>query len=154
MTIGGGLDDNYSFRATGGTLTVTAATPVQLGDVSATAIEYGQTFNDSVLTGYFVQPESLAQIPGKLEWKTQDSSAPVCGNYTREWTFTPASPYFNSVSGEVTVTVDKATLTITADSFEVMLNAPLPTFTMSFSGLRQGEDATDPHVITSLPTIT
>ena len=79
--------------------------------VSASDITYGQTLADSTLTvnGTMKDPNTGAEVKGTFAW-TEPSTKPNAGGFDAEWVFTPDSPKYAAVTGEVTVTVKRATI--------------------------------------------
>ncbi|HKF46367.1 MAG TPA: Ig-like domain repeat protein [Terracidiphilus sp.] len=75
---------------------------------TASAITYGQTLASSTLTG------GTASVPGSFAW-TVPSIVPHAGSQSRSVTFTPTdSTSYNTVTGYVTITVNKAAPTVSA----------------------------------------
>ncbi len=75
---------------------------------TASAITYGQTLASSILTG------GTASVSGTFAW-TSSSTAPIAGSASQSVTFTPADTTdYGSVTGGVSVTVNKATPTVSA----------------------------------------
>lgn len=145
-----GVSQNYAFSTTEATLTVTNATPTCNGTVTAQNITYGQDVLQATLQGTFLDA-NYNIIPGQLLWTQNTPSRPNAGTVQREWTFFPANPYFKSLSGYTTVTVDKAMLTVTANSYTITRGEPLPEFTLSYAGFVNGDDAS---ALSSLPVAT
>jgi len=89
----------YQWISIGGTPTVrTWPTP--------SAITYGETLASSTLTG------GAASVPGAFAW-TAPTIVPHIGSQSRSVTFTPTdTTHFNTVIGYVTITVNKATPTV------------------------------------------
>lgn len=83
--------------------------------VSASEITYGQTLADSKLTvnGTMKDPNTSATVDGTFTW-TDGTIKPAAGDYTAEWTFTPAEGYeeYTTATGTVTVKVKPAKLTV------------------------------------------
>ncbi len=96
--------------------TVTGAVSVAVGKAmpavsawpEAADISYGQTLAKSTLSG------GAASVPGKFGFDAP-ATAPVAGAYTAAVTFTPTDAAdYSTVSGTVSVTVNKATSTVSA----------------------------------------
>ncbi|HKF48587.1 MAG TPA: Ig-like domain repeat protein, partial [Terracidiphilus sp.] len=88
------------------TITVNNATPTVSAWPTASAIPFGQTLASSILTG------GTASVPGAFAWSAP-SIAPHAGVQSRSVTFTPTdSTDYNAVIGYVTITVNKATPTV------------------------------------------
>jgi hypothetical protein len=75
---------------------------------SASTITYGQTLASSTLSG------GTASVPGSFAWTTP-STAPNAGTPSESVTFTPTNTtQYSAVTGQTSVTVNKATPTISA----------------------------------------
>ena len=106
------------------TINVSAANktvPVPDGEVSASSITYGQTLNDSTITGKMKDPVTGEEITGTFTWK-DGAAMPDAGSHDAEWIFTPDAPEYAAVTGSVTVAVDRksiagAVVTLEQDSF-------------------------------------
>jgi hypothetical protein len=96
-------DTNYSGHATG-TLVIAKGTP-SVTNATATDINYGSDLSNSTLTG-------TKSTPGTLAF-TSPSTTPNAGTANQAWTFTPDDSNYNTVTGTVSVTVNKATATVT-----------------------------------------
>jgi hypothetical protein len=102
--------DTTDYNAVTGSVavTVTKATPTVSAWPAAGAITYGQTLASSTLTG------GTASVPGAFAWTTA-STAPGAGTATQSVTFTPSDATdYNTAAGQVSVTVKKATPTVSA----------------------------------------
>ena len=89
-------------------MTVNKATPTVTAWPTAGAITYGQTLASSTLTG------GTASVAGTFSWTTP-TTAPRSGATSESVTFTPTDTTdYNTVTGSVTVTVNKTTPTVTA----------------------------------------
>ncbi len=102
--------DTTDYKTVSGTagVPVGKATPTVTVWPTATAITYGQTLAHSALTG------STVSVSGVLEF-TAPTTVPGVGTYTADVTFTPVdTTHYNTVSGTVSVTVNKATPAVTA----------------------------------------
>ncbi|MBF0102531.1 MAG: cadherin domain-containing protein, partial [Desulfobacterales bacterium] len=97
---------NYSPVIGTVTVTVTKATPTVSAWPTASAISYGQTLSDASITG------STASVPGTFAFTTT-TTKPNAGTASHAVTFTPTdTANYNTVSGTVSVMVNKATPTI------------------------------------------
>lgn len=78
--------------------------------VSASDITYGQTVADSKLTvtGVMKCPRTKKEIKGRFAWTAPETKPDAAGDYTAEWTFTPAEGYeeYATATGEVAVKVN------------------------------------------------
>jgi hypothetical protein len=92
----------------GGTQPPAKTTPTISTWPTASAITYGQTLASSTLTG------GTASVTGTFAWTTS-STAPSAGTPSESVTFAPSDTTdYNTVAGSVTVTVNKATPTVSA----------------------------------------
>jgi hypothetical protein len=100
---------DYNIPASGSSsVTVAKATPSVSAWPTASNITYGQTLASSSLTG------GTASVAGSFAWTTP-TTAPGAGTASQSVTFTPSvTANYNTVHGSVTVTVAKATPTISA----------------------------------------
>ena len=80
-------------------------TPVPDGEVTASAITYGQPLNASTITGKMKDPTTGEKVPGTFAWK-DGTIKPNAGSYDAEWTFTPDAPEYATATGKVRVTVN------------------------------------------------
>ena len=133
------VDRNSTDEGPFGTITVTVTTanyaditltinvsavnktvPVLDGEVSASEITYGQTLNDSTITGKMKDPATGAEVTGAFTWK-DGTVKPIAGGYRAEWTFMPDAPEYAAVTGIASVKVNRknitgATVTLKSDS--------------------------------------
>ena len=99
---------------------VNKTVPVPDGEVSASSITYGQTLNDSTITGKMKDPATGAEVTGTFAWKN-GAVKPIAGVYRAEWTFTPDAPEYAAATGIASVKVNRknitgATVTLKSDS--------------------------------------
>lgn len=99
---------------------VNKTVPVPDGEVSASSITYGQTLNDSTITGKMKDPATGAEVTGTFAWKNGPVK-PIAGGYRAEWTFTPDAPEYAAATGIASVKVTRknitgATVTLKSDS--------------------------------------
>jgi len=100
---------NYNTTPMTATLTVNKATPTITTAPSVSAITYGETLSDSILTG------GSANAAGTFSWTTDTISPSVSDSGVTAYsiTFTPTdSANYNTTTMTVTVTVNKETTTI------------------------------------------
>lgn len=133
------VDRNSTDEGPFGTITVTVTTanyaditltinvsavnktvPVPDGEVSASSITYGQTLNDSTITGKMKDPATGAEVTGTFAWKN-GAVKPIAGVYRAEWIFMPDAPEYAAATGIVTVKVNRkditgAVITLKSDS--------------------------------------
>ena len=109
--------------------------PAKGHTVSAADITYGQTLADSTLTvnGKMVCPRTGNEIKGTFAW-TDSTIKPAAGDYTAEWTFTPAEGYeeYTTATGTVTVkvapkSIEGATITLNQTAFQYDTTEKAPT---------------------------
>ena len=127
------------------TQTVNKATPTVSVWPTVSSITYGQTLASSTLTG------GTASVGGSFAWTTA-STGPGAGTPSESVTFTPNdTTNYNTVSGSIAVTVNKAALAITASSATVSYGGGVPTITPSYSGFVNSQTSS---VLTTQPTCT
>ena len=89
---------------------VNKTVPVLDGEVSASSITYGQTLNDSTITGKMKDSATGAEVTGTFAWKN-GAVRPIAGGYRAEWTFTPDAPEYAVTTGIVSVKVNRKNIT-------------------------------------------
>jgi hypothetical protein len=154
-TVSGADTANYSITVGNGTLTVSKATL----DISAknVAVTYGQTpppVTAYALTG-FVNGDTASVVSGAPLLTTSVTSTTPVGFYpigvqvgtlaAENYSFSTAS------SGEGSVGVYRAPLTIKPASFTIHVGDPLPTFTYAITGFVNGD--TQATATTGAPTL-
>jgi hypothetical protein len=98
---------NYNTVETSVSVTVNKATPTISVAPMATSIGYGQTLAFSILSG------GSGSVAGTFAWTTP-STSPNAGTASQSVTFTPTdTANYNTVTTSVSVTVNKATPSIT-----------------------------------------
>jgi hypothetical protein len=109
------------------------AVPVVTWPAAASAITYGQTLNSSALSG------GSASVTGSFAF-TAPSTVPAAGTAAQSVTFTPSdTTNYATVTTTISVTVNKAPLTVTANNASRAVGAANPAFTASYSGFVNGE---------------
>jgi Glycoside hydrolase family 44 len=99
---------DYNTVAGSTNVTVSKATPTVSAWPTASAITYGQTLASSTLSG------GTASVPGVFSWTTP-ATAPAAGTASQSVTFTPTDTTdYNAETGSASVTVNKATPTVSA----------------------------------------
>ena len=88
--------------------------PTPNGTITASNITYGQALSDSSITGKMKDPNTGATVNGTFAWKDGTIQPDANDRYEAEWTFTPVAPEYATVTGTVTIKVNKATPTFTA----------------------------------------
>ena len=132
--------DTSAIQTFSGTRTflVTKATPTITALPTAASISYGQTLVSSTLSG------GSASVPGTFAFTTP-STAPSAGTGSQSVTFTPSdTAKYNTVTTSVSVTVNKATPTITA----------LPGFMSATGGTKSGSGDFIIHTFTNVGSST
>ena len=99
---------------------VNKTVPVPDGEVSASSITYGQTLNDSTITGKMKDPATGAEVTGTFAWKN-GAVKPIAGVYRAELIFMPDAPEYAAVTGIASVKVNRkditgAVITLKSDS--------------------------------------
>ncbi|MGP8173543.1 MAG: Ig-like domain repeat protein, partial [Terracidiphilus sp.] len=135
---------DYTTATDSVTLTVNKATPTVSAWPTASAITYGQTLASSTLSG------GTASATGTFAWTTS-GIAPGAGTPSESVTFTPSdtTDYNIPTAGSVSVSVNKAALTVTASSASISYGSPVPAITPGYSGFVNGDS---PASLTTLPT--
>ena len=140
VNVGGLSADNYTFAGVKGTLTVSQKTPT-LSDVSATAITYGQTLADSVVTAT-VTPS----IAGTFAWADASIAPTVAdgGVTVYEGTFTPSdAKNYRAAAFSTTVAVNRKEIAVPTANTGLVFNFSEQTGVASGEGYTlSGEKAT------------
>ena len=102
---------------------------------SATAITYGDPLSASTLSG------GSASVPGTFEFVDPNYVPLAAGNCSAGVIFVPADQdtYDIVTGGTVTVPVNRAPLTITAENKSKIYGDPDPVFTASYDGFKLGD---------------
>ncbi|WP_298764478.1 MBG domain-containing protein [uncultured Polaribacter sp.] len=149
ITLANGMDNNYSFSLTNGTLSVNKkAITITADDLSKVYGDVNPTF--TMTYDGFVNGDTVAQIdaqPDIASIATQNSDA---GQYD----ITLANGMDNNYSFSLTngtLSVNKKAITITADDLSKVYGDANPTFTMTYDGFVNGDTAAE---IDAQPDIT
>ncbi len=145
ITISGGSDVNYNFNYVNGTLTITKATPTVTWN-NPSAITYGTVLGATQLN-------ATASVPGTFVYAPASGTILNVGvNQVLSVNFTPTdATNYNGVTGTtVLITVNKATLTATANNQSRTYGAANPALTISYTGFVGSDNAS---VIDVQPTI-
>ena len=119
---------NYNnFRLTLVLNAVNQIKPTPNGEITASEITYGDTLSTSTISGKMKDPTTDKEVTGTFSWK-DGSTKPNAGSYDAEWTFTPDAPEYATVTGTVTIKVNKATPTF---------NAPTAQENLTYTGQEQ-----------------
>lgn len=147
----GGTDNNYSFSFVNGTLTINKATLTAAADNKSKT--YGDT-NPAFTITYtgFKNNETASVLDAAPIATTTATIASNVGAYAVVPSGGTDNNYtFSYVSG--TLTIEKATITVTADNKTRNYNEENPPLTITYSGFRSNENAsvldTAPSAITS-----
>ena len=94
--------------------------PVLDGEITATPITFGQILRASTITG--TMKDNGKTVEGTFEWTNPSTKPDKAGDYQAEWTFTPDSEEYATVTGKTTVKVAPKSIkgvkvTLEADSF-------------------------------------
>lgn len=109
--------DNYeSFDLPLDLYAVDQIKPEPDGTITATPITYGDTLSKSKISGKMKDLNTGDAVNGTFAWTDGTIKPAASDNYEAEWTFTPAAGYekYATVTGTVTIKVNKATPTFTA----------------------------------------
>ena len=145
---GGSFDpNNYTISYFDGILSVSYGVASITAWPTASAISYGQALSNSTLSG------GSASTPGVFTF-TVPATMPTAGTYLAGGTFTPNDNAYAVVvsNAVISVTVNPATLTVTADNKVRYQGAPNPTFTYTITGYTNGENAASAGV-TGVPDL-
>jgi len=145
---------NYSFAFSNGTLTVTVASPV-ISWADPGDITYGTALGATQL-------DATASVPGTFSYTLADGKTAALGavlaagqNQTLEVTFTPTDTNdYATITGQVTVNVDPAMLTVKANDASRIYGAPNPAFSDTITGFVNGDSGSVVSGIASLTTST
>ena len=90
--------------------------PVPDGTITASEITYGDTLSKSEISGKMKDPNTGDAVNGTFTWTDGTIKPDANDRYEADWTFTPAAGYekYATVTGTVTIKVNKATPTFTA----------------------------------------
>jgi len=102
--------------------------PVLDGEITATPITYGDTLSKSEISGKMKDPNTGAKVEGTFSWQQPDNTildASTLG-HSVEWTFTPDSEEYATVTDTATVPVAPKSIegaVITLESADLEYNA-------------------------------
>lgn len=149
IDVSGLSSSDYTFTSVPGTLTVGIAAPVISWTPAApTTFTFGTTLNGLL--------DASSNVPGV--WSYTMNGAPMTnasvlatGVYTLVGAFTPADAVdYSSARATLTVTVQKATLTVTAASFNIPWHTAVPALTYTIIGFQNGDY---PFVVQGTPVL-
>ena len=123
---------NYQGSASG-TFTINKATPT-ISWLTPAAITYG-----TALSG--TQLNATANVPGTFAYNPPSGTVLAAGgNQALSTTFTPTNTTdYNNASGSVSLTVNKALLTVTANNASMLYGQALPSFSDTITGFENGD---------------
>ena len=101
-------------------------TPVMDGKITASKITYGQALSDSSITGKMKDPNTGATVNGTFIWTDGTIKPDANDRYEAEWTFTPDSEEYATVTDTATVEVAPKSIegaVITLESADLEYNA-------------------------------
>ena len=101
-------------------------TPVMDGKITASKITYGQALSDSSITGKMKDPNTGDEVNGTFTWTDGAVKPDANDRYEAEWTFTPDSEEYATVTDTATVEVAPKSIegaTITLEKYEFQYNA-------------------------------
>ena len=92
------------------------------GTITASEITYGQTLSESRISGKMKDPNTGDAVKGTFTWTDGTIKPAANDSYEAEWTFTPDSEEYATVTGKTTVkvapkSIEGAKVTLEADSF-------------------------------------
>ena len=96
--------------------------PTPDGTITASEITYGQTLSESRISGTMKDPDTGKSVNGTFAWTDGTIKPDANDSYEAEWTFTPDSEEYATVTGKTTVkvapkSIEGAKVTLEADSF-------------------------------------
>ncbi|NBC83407.1 MAG: T9SS type A sorting domain-containing protein [Bacteroidetes bacterium] len=139
ITISGGADNNYEFNPVPGELTITKAS------LTATADDQSKTYGEanpalSISYSGFVNADTEGDLDTPPMASTSAVASSDAGNYDITLTSGSDDNYdITTVNG--TITINKATLTVTADDKSKTYGEANPAFTFVYSGFVNSDDA-------------
>jgi len=134
---------NYTTNTQTASLTITPATPAVTWAAPA-SISYGTALGATQLN-------ASSSVPGNYAYSPASGTVLAAGSTTLKVTFTPTDAVnYTSVGQSTSLTVSRATLTITASSPTLAYGASVPTITPAYSGFQNGDTAS--VVIAAAPT--
>jgi gliding motility-associated-like protein len=145
ISVNGGSDLNYNFSYVAGTLTITKATPIVTWNDPSDII-YGTTLGATQLN-------AIASVAGSFVYSPASGTVLNAGvDQVLSVNFIPTdAANYNSVLGTtVLITVNKATLTATANNQTRTYGAANPTLTISYAGFVNGDNVS---AINQQPTL-
>ena len=96
--------------------------PTPDGEITAAEITYGDALSKSTISGKMKDPNTGDAVKGTFTWTDGTIKPAANDSYEAEWTFTPDSEEYATVTGKTTVkvapkSIEGAKVTLEADSF-------------------------------------
>ncbi len=155
LVIGGGEDDCYTFAYTEGVYTVRSATMIQT-EITLAPIA-GKRYGDQPFAPVYATNNTDTEVqlimgtPGIVEYENGQLHILKGGTTTLKAYQKSGLNFTEGESTEITLTVEKAPLRVSADDAVRIEGEENPKFTLTFSGFVNGDDAS---CIDLLPTAT
>ncbi|MEX0721672.1 MAG: MBG domain-containing protein [Balneolaceae bacterium] len=140
LTPSGLTSENYEITYATGVLDITKAA------LTVTADDQGKTYDGAAFTNFtvsydgFVAGDDEESLSGALTYSGTSDGATDAGSYTIISGGVTSGNYDISF-GEGNLTINKATLTVTADDQSKTYGSDDPEYTVSYTGFENGEDA-------------
>ncbi|MBQ6518107.1 MAG: InlB B-repeat-containing protein [Anaerolineaceae bacterium] len=134
------VTDNYSIALETGTLTVTAGAPEPDGELTTSAITYGQTLAASTISGSMKYND--APVTGTFTWDMPDTKPTVSDSNTTDygWTFTPDSDNYASATGTLKLTINPKPAALAWENTELTYNGEAQKPAAAVSNLEAGDN--------------
>jgi hypothetical protein len=145
----GAVNPNYLIQYVNGNYTISAA-PLTIKSNNASMTYGGTVPSLSVSYAGFVNGDGKSNLTTQPTVSTTATSASPAGTYPINATGA-VDPNYTFTYQPGTLTVGKATLTVTADNKTMPLGGPLPALTFTYSGFVNGDN---PSSLTTQPTAT
>ncbi len=136
---------NYTFSFVNGTLTITQGTPPTITWPTPAAITYGTALSATQL-------DASSTVAGSFAYTPASGTVLTAGSQTLSVTFTPTDTTdYSTVTKTVSLTVNKATLTVKANNASRAYDTANPTFTDTITGFVNGDTQS---VVSGAPSLT
>jgi hypothetical protein len=141
IEVSGGVADNYSFNYVKGVLTITPKQVPVLSWSAPADITYGTPLGFAQLNAVAIVGTDT--IDGSFVYTPDLGTVLHAGNsQALHVAFTPDNDaLYESVSGDNTINVNKAPLTVFAVNDTIVYGGPIPELNVSYSGFVNGDDA-------------
>lgn len=138
ITVSGGISENYTIQRVGGLLTVTRANLTIVPDAKVKTYGAALPALTASISG-LVAGDTPSVLSNLVLTTTATAASPV-GTYAIGFQGTPtAANYTITLGPEATLTVARASLTITADNQSIGYGQAIPNLTARFVGLVNGD---------------